>query len=286
MGLRRGLTHLLHEIGHLVDERSAVKLDVLGTDFFASSRHAAMTLMALISEYYAGSVEWLFNARPDTFWRMINNERRALELFAGEANGQLKIQQGIESFLPKRRIRLGKDHTPARAEQIPGLVDQTLAWCRENGVVLQASFITVDPESTLDEFEADLREIKKRLEQYPDHFEVVPGSLHNPLQVLPLTVSAKRYDTGQKQFGFAQDIRMRLIFAYIYSQKAKEEDNRLVLEEAGRRREFSQRTIEVVNRLLAVAHKVRSIPMDQLTKIGRPVVLQLMENNLDFFADV
>lgn len=270
------------EIGYLIDVKGARIIESLGSDFTAGAKQAAAIIEAIVEEQYAPLAGYKFIVRLDTLMKTLKRDGKTWDEFAAQAE-YVTFNTGIETFLPVRRSRLGKDFTPRQAQALPSVVDFCLAWADTHpNVEIETNMIIMDPWSNLDEIESDFISIEQRLRKYPNTFHLVPGAFYNPLQPAIGTKSYELFPGQAQGYDKLTDIRTALFFLYLC--KGEERDY-----EAYRAQEIelSDLNVQLAQKLRKLIKGLQMIKSADLKAFSDRVVKEVFgDNNLAAYDEL
>lgn len=272
----------VEEIRYLIMQKGARIIWPFGADFTASAGKSAAIVGALADQDFTSDTIFRFGVRMDSFWRSVQRYGREWERFAASVP-HIRLNTGIESFLGKRRWRMGKDFSEERSMNHTDVVDSVLAWAQKMGNVdVEGSFIMIDPESTLAEFYNELDEIEWRVLNADGHLRVVRGTLHNTFTATVGTPSIEMYPPPAEDRKYRKDPRLTLL--NLYMTNALYRDYRDALASADG--DHVKEDLFLIDRLREIAKRIeKKINSGNLSATYGRVMLQMRRGDSSFFDE-
>lgn len=184
------------ELKYLVSVKKVTRIFPLGPDFTANVHKGAEIIKEFNRENVEG-LEFVLVVRLDTLYKSMQLYPEDWKIFT-EKN-QVVFQIGIESFVPKKLMRLGKyknynnPYINNQADILQELMDKYSA-------KYNCFFILIDPLSTLEDIKYDMKQMKGFLKKYPTAF-LITGKLFNVLEVYPDTKAEEMFKRQWTQQG-------------------------------------------------------------------------------------
>jgi len=196
------------------------RLDIASPQFTAHPARAS----ALIEALPLDTMPIFFSSRVDSLYHAITRFPDIWQRYA--YSNRHGIGLGVDSFLPKKLLRLHKYHTLQQADAQQQRLDAVLSFFADTRLSIVFYMITFDWEMDLAEVQQELLALMECLNRYSSIIQISPENVTNTLSASPGSPLARQ----RKPLDFFRFERDPRLFLLLYSMYAMHEQMEEIIE--------------------------------------------------------